>query len=251
MSKFKVAILEDSKELLKDLKYELERTGLVEVVVMATRSDEFLKKVAEKSPDGLLLDIDLQDDAMSGLDVAAKLRLPTLFVSGKLDKNAGGLSDVNVALKEAPVEFLTKPITLDKLNGILPKFIAIARALAKPAEIRLTLQGESSKLFLVKSIVCLCAEKDSGSDSNNKEIHFTDRKPGILVDFSFKGMEGRGFQAEQFLTIHKSFRVNAERFNALVGKAIRVKVMDGNGALVDKELPVSENYLPAIRKRLE
>jgi len=251
MSKFKVAILEDSKELLKDLKYELERTDLVEVVVMATRSDDFLKKIAGAAPDGLLLDIDLYGDAMTGLDVAVKLRMPTLFVSGKLRDNFEGVSQVNVALKDVPVEFLSKPITLDKLNAILPKFIAATRAMAKPAEIRLTLQGESKKPFLLRSIVCIGTDKEKGAGSGNKEIHFTDRRPGILVDVSFKAMDEMGFPDEQFVEIHKSFRVNADHIVALEGKVIRVRVMDEKGVEVEKELPVSENYRSAIRKRFE
>lgn len=45
MGKIKIAILEDSRVLLKDLKIDFEKTGLVEVVAWATNSIEFIDKV--------------------------------------------------------------------------------------------------------------------------------------------------------------------------------------------------------------
>jgi len=251
MSKLKAALLEDSPSILKDLKMELEDTGLVQVVAWATNSADFLDKVRVTQPDILLLDIDLNGDGMSGLDVAMKLKLPVLFVSGKLRENIDRLSELNQHLKEVPVTFVTKPITADKLNAILPKFIQQVRAMAKPQEVKLTLKDEGRRSIGLDSIVCICAEKDSGSSSGNKEIHFTDRKPGVLVDFSFTAMEEKGFSKDRFLTIHKSYRVNAEHAKPLNGEVMHVLAMDAQGKLLEKVLPVSENYRPAIRKRFE
>ncbi|MBL0127243.1 MAG: response regulator [Flavobacteriales bacterium] len=251
MSKLKAALLEDSPTLLEDLKMEVEDTGLVQVVAWATRSEDFLEKVRTARPDILLLDIDLNGDGMSGLDVAAKLKLPVLFVSGKMAEYYEGVSVIDGQLKDVPVMFITKPVNADKLNAILPKFIHQVRASAKPAEVRLTLQSEGKKTFFLKDIVCLCSEKSHGASSNNKEIHFTNRPPGVLIDFSFSGMDEMGFPADGFLTIHKSFRVNVAHLNALEGDVIHVRVCDANGKIVDKELSVSENYLPTIRKHFK
>ena len=251
MSKLKAALLEDSPTLLKDLKMEVEDTGLVEVVALATRSEDFLEKVRTARPDILLLDIDLNGDGMSGLDVAAKLRLPVLFVSGKMAEYYEGVSVIDGQMKDVPVMYITKPVNADKLNAILPKFIHQVRASAKPAEVRLTLLSEGKRTFFLKDIVCLCSEKSHGASSNNKEIHFTNRPPGLLIDFSFSGMEEMGFPVDGFLTIHKSFRVNAAHVSALEGDWIRVRVLGVNGKLEEKELPVSENYQPSIRKRFK
>ena len=80
--KFKVAILEDSKLLLKDLKQNLEATGLVEVVAWASSSDEFFTKLNDCRPEAVLMDIDLAGESITGIDIANKLQLPVLFVSG-------------------------------------------------------------------------------------------------------------------------------------------------------------------------
>lgn len=249
MNKLKAAVLEDSKVLLKDLIYELVRIDLLQVVTYATGSEEFLKKVAAQPPDVLLLDIDLNGDAMNGLDIAAKLRLPVLFITGKMRDNIEGYSVINAELKEVPVEFITKPVTADKLNAILPKFIVQVRAMSKPKEVMLNLKDEGRKPIKLDSIVCLCSEKDSGAASGNKEIHFIDRKPAILVDFSFSTMEEKGLPREQFLTIHKSYRVNATHINGLHGDTITVRVTNEHGKPEEKSLPISENYLPGIRKQ--
>lgn len=249
MNRLKVALLDDSAILLKDLKYQIESTGLVDVVAWATNADELLDKVRTARPDILLLDIDLQGDAMSGLDVAVKLRLPVLFISGKMKDYYESVSTINVELKEVPVDYITKPASIDKLNAILPKFIQQVRAMAKPVGIKLALKDEGRKEFQLDRIVCLCADKEVGSASGNKEIHFIDRPPGVLVDFSFTSMEQKGFPKEQFLTIHKSFRVNATHVLGLEGDEILVKAMDAQGRHVEKRLPVSENYRPTIRAR--
>lgn len=250
MSKLKAALLEDSKTLLQDLKYDLEETGLVQVVAWATNSDDFLDKVRDTQPDIVLLDIDLNGDAMSGLDVAAKLKLPVLFVSGKMAEYYEGVSAINVDLREVPVDYITKPVSVDKLNAILPKFIKQVRAMTRTQGVTLTLKDEGKRSINIDSIVCLCAEKDNGSSSGNKEIHFVDRKPAVLVDFSFTTMEEKGLTKDQFLTIHKSYRVNATHAKPLDGEVMRVMVMDAQGKVVEKALPVSENYRPGIRRMI-
>ena len=45
MAKLKVAILEDNAHLLKELKTNLEDTGLVEVIAYARDSEDFLDKI--------------------------------------------------------------------------------------------------------------------------------------------------------------------------------------------------------------
>jgi DNA-binding LytR/AlgR family response regulator len=250
MSKLKVAILEDSKVLLKDLKQMLDDIDLVEVVAAATTSEDFLTKVGDTTPDALLLDIDLNGDGMNGLDIARKLKLPVLFLTGKMASYFAEMPELDADIGHAPLKYLTKPITTDKLNSVLPKFIHEVRTLMKPATVNLRLKNEEmSRTFELDSVVFLAADKEAGSASGNKEIHFTDRKPGVLVDFSFTSMEEKGFPKEQFLTIHKSFRVNATHVLGMEDDDVLVKAMDVQGRVVEKRLPVSENYRPAIRAR--
>lgn len=250
--KLKVAILEDNKQLLKDLKQNIEETGLVEVVAWATNSEEFLKKVKASEANALLLDIDLGGDSMNGLDIAESLKLPVMFVSGKTEKFYHGIADHNLNSK-CVVQFLTKPITIEKLKKILPKFINEISALNKTQFIYLNFGNTRQNKISIDTIVCICTDKANGAESNNKQIFFTDRKPEILIDFSFSRMEEKGFSKNKFITTHKSFRINANN-DWLYNKQnhqIEATVMNSEGKTEIKLIPVSENYRRDINRHIK
>lgn len=242
----KVAILEDNKELLKELKQTLEETALVEVVAWATSSAEFLTKVEQTKPDALLLDIDLGGDSLSGLDIAHMLKLPVLFVSGKTVEFNHGIEDHNIN-SVVPVQHITKPITEEKLRKILPKFIREIEAQATKDFIYLDFAGSRRNKIAIETIVYLGTDKAGGSESNNKQIFFTNRKPEILINFSFSKMEECGFSKNKFIVIHKSFRVNVDKIERYKkSHDIEVTVIGTNGKAEIKPLPVSENYRKSI-----
>lgn len=243
MSKLKVAILEDSKQLLKDLKQNLEETDLVEVVAYATTSDEFLEKVAAAKPEALMLDIDLGGDSMNGLDIAHKLKLPVLFVSGKTKDFYQGIEDLNIN-SEISVEHISKPITIEKLKKILPKFINEISAMSKAKFVYLDFSESKRNKIAIDKIVFLETETGKSGLSNNKRIYFTDIKSEVLCDFSFTRMEEKGFSKNLFIQIHKSFRVNADkiiRYNKGTHE-VEVEIFKSTGKTEIKNLPVSENF---------
>ena len=95
----------------------------------------------------------------------------------------------------------------------------------------------------MNSIVYLGTDKANGAESNNKQIFFSDRKPEILVDFSFSQMNKMGFNENKFITIHKSFRVNVDAIQQYQNThEVEVIVMNGQGKTEKKLLSVSENY---------
>ena len=244
--KIKVAILEDNKDLLKELKQTLEEIALVDVVAWATSSEEFLGKVEQTKPDALLLDIDLRGDSMSGLDIAHRLKLPVLFVSGKTVEFNHGIEDYNLN-SEVPVQHITKPITDEKLRKILPKFIKEIETQQAKNFIYLDFANTRRNKIAIDTIVYLGTDKANGSDSNNKQIFFTNRKPEILIDFSFSKMEEDGFTKNKFITIHKSFRVNVDKIEQYHSSHDdEVNIMGTNGKPETKLLPVSENYRKSI-----
>lgn len=248
MTKLKVAILEDNKQLLKDLKQNLEETELVEVVAYATNSDEFLNKVNTSQAEALLLDIDLGGDSMNGLDIAAALKLPVIFVSGKTEKFFHGIADHNLN-SEYIVQFVTKPITSEKLKKILPKFINELNAMSKAKFVYLDFGGSRRNKISVDSIVCLCTDKANGAESNNKLIFFTNRKPELLIDFSFSKMEEKGFSKNIFIQIHKSFRVNVNKIIRYTSNhEVEVEVFKSLGKTEIKKLPVSENFRNVVKR---
>lgn len=238
----KVAILEDNQDLLKELKQTLNEIALVEVVAWARTSADFLTKVSQTNPDALLLDIDLGGDSMSGLDIAHRLKLPVLFVSGKTLEFNRGIEDHNIN-SVVPVQHITKPITEEKLRKILPKFIREIEAHAAKDFIYLDFLSTRRNKVAIESIVYLGTDKANGAESNNKQIFFTNRKPEILIDFSFSKMEDIGFKKNKFITIHKSFRVNVDKIERYCkSHELEVTVISETGKSEIKQLPVSENF---------
>jgi len=244
----KVAILEDSKILLKDLKQMLDKSGLVDVVVYALNSEEFFNKLRLQSPDALILDIDLDGDSMSGLDIASKLKLPTLFISGKIGDYFKNIEDLNID-SEAVVSHISKPITEEKLGKTLHKFIKEVNAMSKTQFVYLDFSRSKRNKIAIDTIVYLGTDKNKGAQSNNKEIYFSNRKPEILIDFSFTKMDEKGLNNNIFIKTHKSFRVNKERIERYLKETHEIEVIIHNESGKDeqKQLPVSDNYRTNIR----
>jgi len=234
MNKLKVAILEDSHHLLKDLKESLEETTLVEVVAYATTSNEFLDKVNNAKPEALLLDIDLGGDNMNGLDIATKLKLPVLFVSGKTIEFNYGIEELNMN-STIPVQHISKPITSEKLKKILPKFIHEINAINKAKFVYLNIGDSKRNKISVDAIVFIETDTGKSGASNNKRIYFT--------NISLSKIEEYGFSKTQFIKIRSSHRVNADkiiRYNN--NHEIEVEVINEKGKLEIMNLKVSEDF---------
>lgn len=244
MNNLKVAILEDNKDQLKERKMNLEENGLAQVVIWATNSSEFLEKVNQVMPDALMLDIDLgNNDNMSGLEVAYKLRLPVMFVSGH---NAANLTRIENLNREFDfiVEHITKPFTDDEFIKTATRFLREVRDQLLSSYVYLDFKDTKRNKIAVDSIVFLCTDKANGSESNNKLVFFTDRKPEVLIDFSFSKMEQFGFNKNKFLTVHRSFIVNEKHIKSYKKRTheIEVEFYNNSGKSERKLLRVSENF---------
>ncbi|MCB9186754.1 MAG: response regulator [Flavobacteriales bacterium] len=250
MSKLKVAVLEDSPLLLEELRYMLRDTNLVDVVVCSQSCEEFIQKVKQTKVDALILDIDIAGDNMSGMDVAYHLKLPVLFASGKTKDNLEGIEDLTLE-EWSIVEHLTKPIKKEKLERMLPQFIEQVQAKARKSVVSLSLKDGRTFVVPMNSVAYICSCTGSDGRSLNKEIHFVDRKPGILVDVSFPKLESIGFTSTQFIRPHQSYRVNVDHvmeYNRLYHKLI-VSSLSSEGKTVQSEIDVSENYRSEIKQK--
>lgn len=251
MVKLRAAILEDNKEQLKDRKQNIEGTGLVEVVAWATSSEDFLLKVNESKTDVLILDIDLGGDSMSGLDIAYKMKLPVLFVSGHNAKNLPFIEKLKREF-DIVVDHISKPFSDNDFLKTFARFIADVHSNLKTKFIYLDFGDTRHNKIDLDSIVYLCTDKNKGSESNNKLIFFTDRKPEILIDFSFSKMEDQGLIRNKFITIHKSFRINVDKISKYKKDTheVEVEAMNNSGKKELFYLPVSENYRSELKNRV-
>ncbi len=241
MSKLKVAVLEDKEDMLKELIINLKETNLVEVVSYPTNSTEFLKQI-DSSVEALILDIEIDND-MSGIEVANKLKLPVLFVSGRARDYLSEIEYLNANFT-VPVEHVMKFSSLDKLTKILQKFINQIRSTEKMNYVTLDFKESKNQKICIDSIVYIETDTGNSGKSNNKRIYFKDRLPMTLIDFSFKRMEERGLTEFYFARPSQSHRVNknhVEKYNK-DKNSLEVKAMNNNGNIVSFQISVSENY---------
>jgi DNA-binding LytR/AlgR family response regulator len=251
MKVWKLAILEDNQELLEDRKRNLQAIENVQVVASAHSSADFLKQVRETKPDAILVDIDLKNDSMNGLDIAYKLNLPVLFVSSENAKHIKDLENLKLE-HDLIVDHITKPFTETAFIKTVQRFIKDIY-IRNAAEFKLN-ENQTRQGYKYDSIVFLSADKMEGSESNNKMIYFNDQPPRKLVDFSFKTMEEKGFHPHHFLTIHRSFRVNKRHIKRYDRERFVIIVdaySSSTGKLEEKQLPVSENFRSEVKKHLK
>jgi CheY-like chemotaxis protein len=242
MEKLKVAILEDNKALLKNLKDNIEDNNLGKVVVFATNSEDFVEGVKSKNAEVLMLDIDLGNQSLTGIEVANKLKLPAMFVSGNNQNNLKEIEKIKFNL-ELPVSHITKPFSDEDFIKAARIFINEVAEKLKSQYVTLNFKNNGKEKIQFNSIVYIESSTEDSSNSNNKKIFFNNRKPEILCDFSFSKMSYYGFPDIIFITTHKSYRVNVNqmiRYNNNHTADVYVINEKGNKELIS--IPVSENY---------
>lgn len=252
MSKPNAALLDDNKEQLLKNQQMLEKEGLVTVVSACISAQSFLEHIKHSNPEVLFLDLNLGDWYMTGMEVAFQLKLPVLFASSN---TAQYIKEMETLKRDHNlcVEHITKPFTEQEFIKTTQRFLKEIDFFKKESHIQLDFGTSKRNKIAMESIVYLSTDKASGAESNNKQIHFTNRKTENLIDFSFSKMEEKGFLKSQFVTIHKSFRVNKNHIKAYHHKteSIEIQVFTANGKLETKSLQVSENYQAEIKKILK
>ena len=244
----KIALLDDNPEQLEKNRSFL--AGMpVEVVTYSLTAKSFLEEVKSTKPDVLLLDLNLGDSYMTGMEVADQLKLPVLFASSNTSQY---VKEMEVLKREYNicVDHLTKPFSDIEFKKTLERFLTEVQFFANQNHVHLDFGSQKRNKVAVNQIVYLATDKNSGSESNNKQIHFNHRKMEQLIDFSFSKMEEKGLLKAQFITIHKSFRVNIDHIKHYNKKleTVEVDVFSHAGTLESKQLPVSENYQSFLKK---
>ncbi|WP_332022155.1 LytR/AlgR family response regulator transcription factor [Kaistella sp.] len=246
---YRIALLEDNKKQLEKLAGYLEKIPNAQLVLKSSSSDDFFEHLKTATPDILVADLDLGNDSMSGMEVATELNLPVFFAS---INTADYIEDLEELKRDAEicVDHITKPFTEEQFTKSFIRFLKEVYLFSNLDYVHLDFNKTKRNKILIDDIVYLCADKRAGSESNNKQIHFINRKPENLIDFSFSKMEEKGLQKSQFVTVHKSFRVNKKYIRCYHRKTctIEISVFDGCGKTKSHYLPVSETYQTDIKK---
>lgn len=249
MHLLKTALLDDNKEQLQKNQQLLNQLGSVTVVLACSSSEAFLKEAKSVRPEVLFLDLNLGDSYMTGMEVAYELRLPVLFVSSN---TAEYIKEIEKLKRDFDlcVDHLTKPFSDAAFLKTTARFLREVHFFKQEQHVYLDFGPSKRNRISLNDIVYLSSDKANGAESNNKQVHFSNRKTENLIDFSYTKMEDKGFLKSQFVTIHKSFRVNKDRIKFFDKKAaeIEVDVFTAAGKVVAKRLPVSENFIAQVKQ---
>ena len=243
----KIALLDDNPEQLERNKRFLNALP-VEIVIASLTAKTFLQEVKLSKPELLILDLNLGDSYMTGMEVAFELKLPVLFASSNTPEYVKEMERLKRD-ESLCIDHITKPFTEQEFQKTFTRFLQEVKFFSNQNHVTLDLGKQKRTKIAVDSIVYLAADKASGSESNNKQIYFTNRKAESLIDFSFSKMEEKGLLKSHFVTIHKSFRVNVNHIKHYNKKEehVEVEVFSVSGKLETKRLPVSENYQSVLK----
>ncbi len=248
---YRIALLEDNTRQLEKLESYIGKIPNVEIVLKSKTSDLFFEEFQLAYPNILLADLDLGIDSMTGIEVAQDIKIPVFFAS---INTADYIEDIEHLKRDAEIciDHITKPFTEEQFLKSFRRFLQEVAFFNSLQYVYLDFNKTKKNAIAIQDIVYLCADKKAGSESNNKQIHFINRRCENLIDFSFSKMEEIGLLKSQFLTIHKSFRVNRKYIKCYHKKTetIEITIYDETGKTKSHHLPVSENYQINIKKEL-
>ena len=247
--KYRVAVLDDDKYLLKDTVDQLKDFMELEVIAYDNKSDSFIEKIIGNQIDFLILDIDLKDDSKSGIDVAKMLKLPVLFLSGKAKENLESIKDLELN-NDSPVDFILKGSTSHFEKGI-KKFIIQYELYVQSKSISLKIKNEGIVKIEISNIAVITTEKDHGSGSGNKVIYFRNRKAAEIVDVSFTVLESMGIKDNSFIRIHDSIIINLNHVKAFKDKIFTIQHLDFNNKEVLGNYSLPKEINPQLKKALK
>lgn len=244
---YRIALLEDNPRQLEKLEAYLAQIPHVEIVLKSKSSDHFFEQLKTIQPDVLVADLDLGNDSMTGMEVAQDIKLPVFFI-GSVKEYIRDIENLKRD-SEICVDHLTKPFSEEHFVKSFKRFLQEVTYFSPLQYVYLDFEKTKKNRIRIDDIVYLCANKN---ESNNKHIYFTNRKPAILIDFSFTKMEEKGLLKSHFVTIHKAFRVNKKYLKHYNNKTFKVELhaLDSENNTKCHKLPVSENNQPVIRKML-
>ncbi|MEM9752463.1 MAG: response regulator transcription factor [Planctomycetota bacterium] len=210
MSDISVLLVEDERDLLELLRYNLDREGYT--VNTAETGEDALKKLRDDVPDLILLDLMLP--AMDGLEVCRTLRsreatenVPVIMLTAK-----GEESDIVRGLEMGADDYVTKPFSPRVLLARISAVLRRAEAIDEPGPRRIHEAGRV-KIDLDRH--------EASADGTTVELTATEFKLLTLL----VSKPGRVFTRQQIIeSIHEGFAAVTDRSVDVQVVALRRKL---------------------------
>lgn len=237
----KALIVDDEMPARSELSFVLEETGRVEVIGEAGDVRSAVDLIKAKKADVIFLDINMP--GFSGLQLAEVLKThpnpPAIIFVTAYSGFAFRAFEVNA------VDYLLKPIDIDRLNEALDK-LSKGGTMANAAEeshksTRVTVNKGGKKHFISSSIICYLMAKDDYS------YIFTDEGK-FLSTTSLTHLEEE-LAAFGFFRVHRRYIVNLDRIAAVApqpGGTLMLTLSDKE----ETEIPVSRRRVANLKQEM-
>ncbi len=215
--RLKVLVVEDERDLLELLKYNLSREGYE--VDTAMTGEDALKRVRANQPDLILLDLMLP--AMDGLEVCRSIKgrahtsgIPVIMLTAK-----GEESDIVKGLELGADDYITKPFS--------PK-VLMARVHAVLRRAEIAGDAEPARVLEAGRVTIDLDRHEVRSDSEVVELTATEFKLLVLM----MKKPGRVFTRQQIIeSIHEGFAAVTDRSVDVQVVALRRKLNNAGRAI--------------------
>lgn len=105
-----ILIVEDEIVVAMDIKRSLEDIGY-KVVDIASNNFEVDEIVSKSDIDLVLMDINLEDSQLDGIDIASNINIPIIYITAYSDDKT-----INRAIQTNPLGYILKPFNIEELK---------------------------------------------------------------------------------------------------------------------------------------
>lgn len=227
-----ILIIDDeplAQDVLETYVLQFPELNLVAKCLNAIEANEWLKHTSID-----LIFLDIQMPMLSGLDFLKTLKIPPLvIITTAYPNHAIEGFELNV------LDYLLKPISMERFIKAINKGFELHQLHKNQSSEKVTIEKEPEDYFFVK------ADKKLIKINHNEIIYIEGLKDYVIIRMdnqrvitlqTMKSLEEK-LPILKFKRIHRSYIVNIDRINAILGNM--VEVFEKN---IPKLLPVGKNY---------
>jgi len=228
-------IIDDEPESIHLLEMYLKQFAFIKVSATETNAVAGLQLVIDTLPELVFLDIDMPD--MNGLQVADQIHSDNFY--SEIIFTTGHPQYAYDALNIKPLDFLTKPFTIDDLEAVIRKYQAKVEKRKYEVKLDRFIQSQtnSPKIKFPSTQGLLIAEmKDIvmlKSKSNNCNIYLADGTSEIITRNLY--IVVRMLNSPTFFQINRSICINLNYLQR-VDKRNQKCILGYNGTLMEVEI---------------
>ncbi|GAE34825.1 LytR/AlgR family response regulator transcription factor [Halalkalibacter akibai] len=240
----RTVIIDDEPFSRDELTFLLQQHNEIDIVAEADSGEKGLELVIKHEPDVIFVDIEMPQ--MSGLDLATALqslkKVPLIIFATAYPNYAAK------AFRVQALDYLVKPFAEEQIGETIARIrerLSLNEKVETPIQpskvARLAVEDEGRIVYLLPNDITFVFREARDTRISTNHRTFSTKTPIKDLEEKLKGYP--------FFRTHKSYLVNLDKVEQLIpwfNGAYQLKVTGQK-----QEIPVSRNYVKALRERLE